>query len=306
MTTVSGSYGGRTFSVDPTLSHLLAREDTSAGVYAVSGLMHSAGDEHRCLYIGSAQNFKKRIFYNHLNALKHGYHCNDSLQRAWDKYSPTGFAFLALEHCSVDQRVEREQNWIDYYASELGFDSIHNASDIAGVPKQVSSAEWAERKKQGKQRRYSKPRARGKDHPSYGRKVSAEERLKISISQKKRFARQGPPSTESRKYLSDLFRGRPNIRDRKPVKQIDLQSGNVIEIWPSIKAAATALKINGSGIARCANWLAGFGGEKKITTSHKYRWEFVLGEELAAYNVKHYGVDALQCKYVVSLAKEQA
>ena len=47
-------------------------------------------------YIGSSINIQKR-FKGHTSALNKGIHNNQYLQRAWNKYGESSFAFIVLE-----------------------------------------------------------------------------------------------------------------------------------------------------------------------------------------------------------------
>jgi hypothetical protein len=59
----------------------------------------------------------------------------------------------------------------------------------------------------------------------------------------------------------------PMIIKRRPIKQIDMTTGEVIKTWSGVKVASRALGIDSSGICRCANG--------KLKYSIGYKWEYV-------------------------------
>lgn len=63
-------------------------------------------------YIGSAVSIKGRLA-SHRSMLRRGAHVNRHLQNAWNKYGEHSFSMFAVEECSLDRLIEREQHWID-------------------------------------------------------------------------------------------------------------------------------------------------------------------------------------------------
>ena len=63
-------------------------------------------------YVGSSINVRRRKS-EHLLRLRKGEEGNEYLQRAWNKHGPEMFSFFLLERCEIEERLEREQYWID-------------------------------------------------------------------------------------------------------------------------------------------------------------------------------------------------
>lgn len=63
-------------------------------------------------YVGSSTvlSVRKR---RHFQDLRTNTHVNKHLQAAWNKYGGTAFVFQVLEHCPLEQLIEREQYWIE-------------------------------------------------------------------------------------------------------------------------------------------------------------------------------------------------
>lgn len=88
------------------------------GIYQILNL------ETNDCYVGSSVSIARR-WTRHASELRHGLHINQRLQRAWNKYGETSFAFLILEETERDVLTVREQWWIDSLAP------AYNARKIA-------------------------------------------------------------------------------------------------------------------------------------------------------------------------------
>lgn len=73
-------------------------------------------------------------------------------------------------------------------------------------------------------------------------------------------------SEETKEKLSLSHRGKSVEKLRKPIKQIDIKTNEIIKVWDSITNAASQLKIKQSSISTC---LSG-----KYRTAGGYRWEY--------------------------------
>lgn len=121
------------------------------------------------IYVGSAVSISRRWYY-HRSSLRGGYHPNQHLQRAWDKYGAGEFEFVIVEICHSDELLKREQVYINMLQpfNERGF----NITPEAGATR--------------------------------GRKLSPEHRAKISAAGLGR-----PCKTETREKLSEQRKGKP-------------------------------------------------------------------------------------------------
>lgn len=97
------------------------------GVYCI----RHRGDSKR--YIGSAARSLLKRMRSHRYRLSTNTHCNEHLQRAWNKYGAAAFVFSILEKCAPEYCLNREQYWIDLYkAADRRFG--YNKSPTAGSP----------------------------------------------------------------------------------------------------------------------------------------------------------------------------
>lgn len=93
------------------------------GIYKIQNILDNK------IYIGSAQNFRKR-WNNHKSLLRRDKHHCVHLQRAWNKYGEESFQFLIIEECVVETLFEKEQYYLDNLKPE--YNSCPNATDHRG------------------------------------------------------------------------------------------------------------------------------------------------------------------------------
>ena len=77
------------------------------GVYGIK----SIHDQDR-VYIGSTTDLRKR-YREHFNALRRGDHCNEILQRHYNKYGQEDLLFEVLFLCDDNDLIDAEQHFID-------------------------------------------------------------------------------------------------------------------------------------------------------------------------------------------------
>jgi len=116
--------------VIPQSVSVLGTSVLKTGVYLIHNSVRSKN------YVGSAAISIKGRLSNHVSCLRGGYHGNDYLQKAWNKYGEEAFEFYVLELCEPEKCVEREQQWIDYYEAsnrDLGYNISPTAGNTLGV-----------------------------------------------------------------------------------------------------------------------------------------------------------------------------
>jgi group I intron endonuclease len=227
------------------------------GVYKITNLINNK------IYIGSSKNCKGRWSGHKCKAAK------QYISRAIQKYGVDNFMFEIIEQCLIDELIPREQYWLDYYTPydrKIGY----NISTIAKYPlRNIIISE--------KTRKYRSDLGKtwiGEKNPFYGKQHSEETKLQLSNSHKgKKCGVENPNygkthSEEIRKKISLAGIGRDNKRS-KPVKQIDITTGELIKIWDSAAIASKTLN-NGkqSHISDVCNG--------KFLKALGYKWEWVL------------------------------
>jgi len=141
------------------------------GIYKITNL------QNKKVYIGSSADVTSRRA-THFRDLKNNKHVNKHLQRAYNKYGKDNFEWEILEHIKdLDDLLKREQYYIDEY-SACNRDKGYNILTIAGS--------------------------------TLGRKLSAEAKLKMSISKKGRVL-----SDETKKKLSTAHKGNTHTEETK-------------------------------------------------------------------------------------------
>lgn len=94
------------------------------------------------IYIGSSCNIQNR-FSIHYRQLCIGNHDNPKLQLSWNKYGANNFSFSTIEICRPEDRLDREQ----YYINTLNPE--YNIAKVVGFPA-TPKAGTKEAKERGK------------------------------------------------------------------------------------------------------------------------------------------------------------
>ena len=111
----------------------------NSGIYLIRNTMNGL------VYVGQSFNINSRISC-HKNLLKKNKHCNDYLQKHYNKYGKESFVFEPIERCPKSKLDEREVYWIAHYNS-LKRSHGYNLESGGNVNKVVS--EETRQKKMG-------------------------------------------------------------------------------------------------------------------------------------------------------------
>lgn len=154
----------------------------TSGIYSIVNMVNGRR------YIGSATYLSHRQ-NDHRRSLRNGTHTNRHLQRAWDKYGESAFAFEVLEECKIQYLVEREQWWMDVVRPD------YNLVPRAGSNLGMNHTEEARHRM---------------SEATKGRKFTDEHRLHLSESQK------GSKATaEHRRHMSEALKGRKRSAEHR-------------------------------------------------------------------------------------------
>ena len=238
------------------------------GIYCIRNI------ENNKMYIGSTHNFSERK-YRHFHQLEIGKHHSILLQRAYDKYGKESFVFEILKECSDEEDLlKTEQYFLDKYQPFAP--NGYNISTIA-----TNCVLYGENNGM-----YGR---KGKDNPNYGRKNTKETLEKMSKAQKGK-----PKSEEAKKNLSIAIKkqyengrvhfnkGKHLSQDQKdkikekrsiPVKQIDKNTLNIINIFENALVASGKLGIDNSMISKCCKH------KPHSNTAGGYKWEYATKDE---------------------------
>jgi len=205
------------------------------GIYQIHNLVNDM------IYIGRTKNIIQRR-RKHFSMLKSGNHWNKHLQAAFNKYGEENFSFEILEECSESELADREQYYIELYLYNCLWHMTYNKSKYSTgafclTSKQVSAIKSNIR----------------------GRKFSKEHREKLSVGkrgEKNPFYGTGPT----------IATNAAKLRHRKRVKQVDLCTNEVINIFKSERSACDAVGVSYGTIGKCCR------GIQK--TSVGYNWEY--------------------------------
>ena len=240
--------------------------ETICGIYAIKNTVNNK------LYIGQAVDVYKR-WNEHLRALRGEYHCNNHLQRSWNKYNENNFEFNIIEECSETELNDREIYWIAEYDSyNNGYNQTKGGEGMRGLKHSDETKQQLSV--------YAKERfVEIENHPMYKRQHSNESRAKMSVAQKKRFedpvqreiARKShlgiPCSEDAKKKHSQKASGMNNPRARA-VYCIELD-----EYFWGATEAHEKYGVNINSICACCNDRRKSAGRHPIT-GEKLHWVY--------------------------------
>lgn len=83
------------------------------------------------LYIGSTKNVSQRFYQHKRNLRRNTHHCKH-LQNAWNYYGEDMFHFTPIAECDESERVNKEQEYVDYFGE---FKTLYNSQkEIVNAP----------------------------------------------------------------------------------------------------------------------------------------------------------------------------
>ncbi|HWY35540.1 MAG TPA: GIY-YIG nuclease family protein [Nitrosopumilaceae archaeon] len=140
------------------------------GVYVIKNIVNGK------YYVGSASNLKTR-WTIHKNSLIKNEHHSIKLQRSFNKHGINSFIFEPIQYCSKESLIINEQYWIDHFDSyNKGYNCVPKAGSTIGYKHTEDTKKRMSLSKIGI--KLNRPSA------NKGKKMSEEQKLKISISNK--------------------------------------------------------------------------------------------------------------------------
>lgn len=180
--------------------------DDVSGIYMIKNLINGR------IYIGQSKHISERV-KTHKKDLRNGYHHNEHLQNAYNKYGLDNFSFELVESCSIEDLDERERFWIEYYDS---FESGYNLTS-GGESNKIISGESRKKNSEAVKALWQDPEIKekwmasrnyktGEENPNFGRKHTKEACAKMSASRVGKKA-----SEETKQKMSAAHSGENNF-----------------------------------------------------------------------------------------------
>jgi len=164
-----------------------------SGIYRIVNIINEKS------YIGSSVNLKNRK-KAHFIDLKKGKHCNNYLQKSYDKYGLDNFKWEIIENVEFNENkevlkknlLEKEQYWINELIIKDGKNIGYNICLRAGSCLGIKLSDEHKKKLSDSKK--------GNKNPCYGKVYSDEEKIKLREWSSNM-------SNESRKKISDSSKG---------------------------------------------------------------------------------------------------
>lgn len=225
-----------------------------SGIYQIMNVTNGKS------YIGSAKNLTTRK-KQHFTSLRKGKGVNKKFQYAFDKYGEDSFMFTTLEYCDIDKLIEREQHYFDVLLlanSDCSFFN-KNSYNIRRIAESnlgcVTSDETKKKLSEANKGKVITQEVRDKIAETLSGTKHTKERIENMIKNKKKFHH-----TEDSKQKIGY-----NCPHRKPVLQLDKNTGELILEWQSKSLAQNELKIQHiEAVCR---------GERKSAGGFNWKWK---------------------------------
>jgi len=199
--------------------------EPNSGVYCIENIQTCKK------YIGQSVNISKRI-KRHLLELSKNCHPNAHLQNAWSKYGEKSFIFKVLIYCEKFELTKYEQFFVDLYTPK----KLYNIrKKCVNSPLGTKHTEEA-RRKISTARSGSGNGMYGKSPPNLGKKLSDEQRKKLSENHAD-FSGEHNPMYGKTGDLSPIF-GRKHTEEAL-IKMSIAQSGKVLSEETKYKISKT-------------------------------------------------------------------
>lgn len=189
-------------------------------------------------YIGKTLNTIEKRWKEHCNDYRKNHCENRPLYKAMNKYGLEHFHIEQVEECSADLLSEREIYWIEQYGSfKYGYNATKGGDGKFYVDVDIIYTLWNE----------------GKNIAQI-HNITGYDKKTITIHLK------------NNNISSDIIQNRRQEQQRKVVLQLDKDTNKIINVFPSIKAAAKSINKNHYHISEACN------GKRK--TAYGYKWKF--------------------------------
>lgn len=207
-------------------------------------------------YIGSTNDLTKRRC-DHFNKLRKNKHINKILQNAWNKYGEESFIFQVIEECSIEDKLKREQYYLDTIKPE------YNIATSSTAPMEGKKHTEETRKKIVEE---LLTRPIGVDHPLHG--ITWDEDRKVKWSARRKELKM-EHSEETKLKMSETNKKLNRYKDLLPAiekfkKKIEDSDGNIFE------SLTEAAKFHNISIPTVCDILKGRHSRTRKKKSFKY------------------------------------
>ncbi len=254
-----------------------------SGIYQIRNLVNGK------VYVGSAVDIRHRRNC-HFSDLRKNIHCNDYLQKSFNKYGEDKFIFEIIEIVkNKNKLIEKEQQWLNKTNcnnEQYGYNLCPIAGNSLGYKHTKESLKKMSKFQTGKPHRKGKKaseelklRMSKNSYKFYNSDNGEQVKNKISNSLKAYFkTEKGKKAMKihTKRMLENPIRKKGYNHTEKtksiisniqtlPVIQFD-ENNKLLKVWKSVIEASIFLNINKSGIYRCV--------KNKQDKVKKFKWQY--------------------------------
>jgi group I intron endonuclease len=223
------------------------------------------------IYIGQSVNIEKRWKY-YINESYNKRDHQNKLFNSLKKYSPENHKFEIIEECSIEQLNEREIYWglkydcinplVGLNLRELGKQGLWTEE----AKKKLSKAQLGKKRHTDESKSKISNKLKGTKYTDEQKKKCSENsgmkgKLNHTGGSKKGWKR----SDESKQNISKNKIGKPNIKDLRPILQLDLQN-NIINEFKSATEAQLNTNVRRDSIGNVL--------KNRQNTAGGYKWKY--------------------------------
>lgn len=164
--------------------------------------------------VGSTKNKPNFRKNSHWSLLRRNLHKNPHLQNAWNKYGESNFVFIILENCEDENLLNREEYWKNVLNAEYNIAPITRPLGTINLGRKhkPETIEKMKRCRKGRKMpiwfsKFLSETRKGGRNPMFGKKLSAETKLKLSVSKK---GKKKPPFTKE--HIENLKKSHLGIK----------------------------------------------------------------------------------------------
>lgn len=209
------------------------------GIYRIVNLL-----DGKC-YVGASHHLKRRKYFHNWAYIHKNNRYDKRLYQAMRQYGEENFRFEVLEYCSSDELMDKEQEWVEFYDSyKNGYNETKGGNSCSNFEgKKVYKIDPYNKKIIAEYESIGEAARKNGDFPTSIWRVCSG---LANHSRNYFWCYVDEYNAEEIKNKALLEKGE---KRRKPIKQIDAETGETIAVFSSVTKASKETGIGRSAIS---------------------------------------------------------